>query len=222
MSMGTIPRGIHSYQELRKRWMVSVLILGGVGAGAAYLLTASWFIAAVCFLIGQMISFVDFFRLRKATDIWIEEMLSDLHIDVDDLGSQLTPAFVMQQWELQMKKERSNPLMTRGKDERGFTPGILESDLDSNRDITQAEDREEYHGLEDDLTVAQQVKAEADQRYAEHAQQRWEEAERNDPDLIEAGVKRLGDLVATDYFEKNHDPNAVSKLMERQSSSDDN
>ena len=47
-------------------------------------------------------------------------------------------------------------------------------------------------------------------------------AERNDPDLIEAGVKRLGDLVATDYFEKNHDPNAMSKLMERQSSSDDN
>ena len=220
--MGTIPRGIHSYQELRKRWVTSVLILGGVGAGAAYLLTASWFVAAVCFLIGQLICFADFFRLRKATDIWIEEMLSDLHIDVDEFGSQLTPALVMQQWELQMKKERSNPLMTRGKDERGFTPGILESELDADQAITQAEDREEYHGLEDDLTVAQQVKAEADQRYAEHAQQRWEEAERNDPDLIEAGVKRLGDLVATDYFEKNHDPHAVSKLMERQSSSDDN
>lgn len=220
--MGTIPRGIHSYQELRKRWMFSVLVLGSVSAATAYLLTASLFITAVCFLFAQVISFADFFRLRKATDLWIEEMLSDLHIDVDDFGSQLTPAFVMQQWELQMKKERSNPLMTRGKDERGFTPGILESDLDANRDITQAEDREEYHGLEDDLTVAQQVKAEADQRYAEHAQQRWEEAERNDPDLIEAGVKRLGDLVATDYFEKNHDSNAVSKLMERQSSSDDN
>ena len=220
--MGTIPRGIHSYQELRKRWMFSVIVLGSVGASTAYLLTASLFITTVCFLFAQVISFADFFRLRKATDLWIEEMLSDLHIDIDDFGLQLTPAFVMQQWELQMKKERSNPLMTRGKDERGFTPGILESDLDTNRDITQAEDREEYHGLEDDLTVAQQVKAEADQRYAEHAQQRWEEAERNDPDLIEAGVKRLGDLVATDYFEKNHDPNAVSKLMERQSSSDDN
>ena len=220
--MGTIPRGIHSYQELRKRWMFSVLVLGSVGASTAYLLTASLFITTVCFLFAQVISFADFFKLRKATDLWIEEMLSDLHIDIDDFGLQLTPAFVMQQWELQMKKERSNPLMTRGKDERGFTPGILESDLDASRDITQAEDREEYHGLEDDLTVAQQVKAEADQRYAEHAQQRWEEAERNDPDLIEAGVKRLGDLVATDYFEKNHDPNAVSKLMERQSSSDDN
>ena len=221
MSMVTIPRGIYSYHELRKRWAISVLALGGLGAGTGYVLTASWFVAAVCFLIGQGIAFTDFFRLRKATDLWIEEMLSDLHIDVDDIGSQLTPAFVMQQWEMQMKKERSNPLMTRGKDERGFTPGRLDSDLDANRELTEAEDREEYRGLEGDLTIAQQVKAEADQRYAEHAQQRWEEAERNDPDLIEAGVTRLGDLVATDYFEKNHDPNAVTKLMEHQSSNDD-
>jgi len=219
--MGTIPRGIYSYQELRQRWMVSVLVLGGIGAGAGYVLTASWFVSAVCFLIGQMISFADFFRLRKATDIWIEEMLSDLHIDIDDFGSQLTPALVLEQWELQMKKERTNPLMTRGNDERGFTSGLLESDLDSQKELTPAE-HEEYQGLEDELTVAQQVKAEADQRYAEHAQQRWEEAERNDPDLIEAGVKRLGDLVATDYFEKNQDSNAVSRLMEDQSSNDDN
>ena len=71
------------------------------------------------------------------------------------------------------------------------------------------------------MTITEQVKAEADKRYAEHAQQRWEEAERNDPDLIEAGVTRLGDLVATDYFEKNHDPGAVSNLTASQSSSDE-
>jgi RecA-family ATPase len=93
--------------------------------------------------------------------------------------------------------------------------------LDGDREFTEAEEREEYQGLEEELTVAQQVKAEADLRYAEHAQQRWEEAERNDPDLIEAGVERLGDLVATDYFEKNHDPNAVSKLMEETQSSNE-
>lgn len=219
--MASIPSGIHSYQELRKRWMLSILVLSSIGGGIGFFLTASWTIAATCVLFAQVISFADFFRLRKATDVWIEEMLSDLHIDIDDLGPQVTPALVLEQWELQMKKERSNPLMTRGKDERGFTPGIVESDLDSNQELTQAQEREEYIGLEDDLTVAQQVKAEADQRYAEHAQQRWEEAERNDPDLIEAGVKRLGDLVATDYFEKNHDPNAVSKLMQDQSSNDE-
>ena len=148
-------------------------------------------------------------------------MLSDLHLDVDELGTQLTPALVLERWESQMKKERSNPLMTRGNDERGFTSGIVESDLDTDREFTEAEEREEYQGLEEELTVAQQVKAEADLRYAEHAQQRWEEAERNDPDLIEAGVERLGDLVATDYFEKNHDQNAVSKLMEETQSSNE-
>jgi hypothetical protein len=120
-----------------------------------------------------------------------------------------------------MKKQRSNPLMTRGNDERGFTSGIVESYLDADRNLTEAEEREEYQGLEDELTVAQQVKVEADLRYAEHAQLRWEEAERNDPDLIEAGVKRLGDLVTTDYFEKNHDPNAISNLMEMTQSSND-
>ena len=36
-----------------------------------------------------------------------------------------------------------------------------------------------------------------------------------------AGVKRLGDLVTTDYFEKNHDPEALSKLTSAQSSSEE-
>ena len=219
--MVSIPRGIHSYQSLRNRWFVSVLILGGVSALAGYMLTSSIMIAATCLLFGQIVSFIDYFRLRKATDVWIEEMLSDLHIDIDDLDGHITPALVLEQWEREMKKQRTNPLMTRGKDERGFTPGILESELDSENEYRTVEEDDAYEGLEAELSVAQQVKAEADQRYAEHAQERWEKAEQNDPDLIEAGVKRLGDLVATDFFERNHDPNAVSKLMEDQSSNDE-
>ena len=63
--MGTIPRGIHSYQELRKRWMFSVLVLGSVGASTAYLFTASLFITTVCFLFAQVISFADFLDFGK-------------------------------------------------------------------------------------------------------------------------------------------------------------
>ena len=220
--MVSIPRGVHSYQTLRNRWVLSVFLFGGFGALVGYIVASSVLIASFCFLIGQVIAFADHVRLRKATDLWMEEMLSDLHIDIDDFVGRITPALVLEQWKSHIKKERTNPLMTRGNDQRGFTSGITESDLDAARNSRPAEEREEYQGLEESLTVAQQVKAEADKRYAEHAQQRWEEAERNDPDLIEAGVKRLGDLVATDFFEKNHDPNAVSKLMEGQSSSDDN
>ena len=219
--MVSIPRGIHSYQSLRNRWFLSVLVLGGVSALAGYMLTSSLMLAAICLLVGQIVSFIDYFRLRKATDVWIEEMLSDLHIDIEDLDGHITPALVLEQWEREMKKQRTNPLMTRGNDERGFTPGILESELDAENEYRAVEKDEAYEGLEAELSVAQQVKAEADQRYAEHAQERWEKAEQSDPDLIEAGVKRLGDLVATDYFERNHDPNAVSKLMEDQSSNDE-
>jgi len=219
--MVSIPRGIHSYQSMRNRWFVSVLVLGGVSALAGYMLTSSLMLAAICLLVGQIISFIDYFRLRKATDVWIEEMLSDLHIDIDDLDGRITPALVLEQWEREMKKQRTNPLMTRGNDERGFTPGILESELDAENEYRTVEKDDAYEGLEAELSVAQQVKAEADQRYAEQAQERWEKAEQSDPDLIEAGVKRLGDLVATDYFERNHDPNAVSKLMEDQSSNDE-
>ena len=219
--MVSIPRGIHSYQSLRNRWFVSVLVLGGVSALAGYMLTSSLMLAAICLLVGQIVSFIDYFRLRKATDVWIEEMLSDLHIDIDDLDGHITPALVLEQWEREMKKQRTNPLMTRGNDERGFTPGILESELDAENEYRAVEKDEAYEGLEAELSVAQQVKAEADQRYAEQAQERWEKAEQSDPDLIEAGVKRLGDLVATDYFERNHDPNAVSKLMKDQSSNDE-
>ena len=219
--MVSIPRGIHSYQSLRNRWFLSVLVLGGVSALAGYMLTSSLMLAAICLLVGQIVSFIDYFRLRKATDVWIEEMLSDLHIDIEDLDGHITPALVLEQWEREMKKQRTNPLMTRGNDERGFTPGILESELDAENEYRTVEKDDAYEGLEAELSVAQQVKAEADQRYAEQAQERWEKAEQSDPDLIETGVKRLGDLVTTDYFERNHDPNAVSKLMEDQSSNDE-
>ena len=69
---------------------MSVLLLGGVSALAGYVLTSSLMLAAICLLFGQIISFIDYFRLRKATDVWIEEMLSDLHIDIDDLDGHIT------------------------------------------------------------------------------------------------------------------------------------
>jgi len=45
------------------------------------------------------------------------------------------------------------------------------------------------------------------------AQQRWEKSQSNDPDLVEAGVETLAELVTTDYFEKNSKDGAVEDLM---------
>ena len=155
--MVSIPRGVHSYQTLRKRWILSIFLFGGFGALVGYIVASSVLIASLCFLIGQVIAFADHVRLRKATDLWMEEMLSDLHIDIDDFEGQITPALVLEQWKSHIRKERTNPLMTRGNDERGFTSGITESDLDAARNSRPAEEREEYQGVEESLTVAQQV-----------------------------------------------------------------
>ena len=66
--------------------------------------------------------------------------------------------------------------------------------------------------MEDDLTPGEKKVADANQKYANMAQKRWEIAESNDPDLIEYGVDRLGDLVRTDYFEKNAEYGVFDKV----------
>ena len=219
--MQSIPKGVYSHMALRKRWLVLSFSLGILGFGIGYLVFEQILIGFIGSLVGQFLAIVDYIDRRSTANKWIEEMLSELHIDIDDFEGALTLERVLEQVNMQTIEVEKNPVRTRGKDERGFTGGVLESDLDEQQAIRPVSKHDVYADLEQDLTVAEQVKAEADKRYAEHAQQRWEEAERNDPDLIEAGVTRLGDLVTTDYFEKNQDSNAISKLTSDQSSSDE-
>jgi len=219
--MQSIPKGVYSHIALRKRWLILSFSLGILGFGIGYLVFEQILIGFIGSLVGQFLAIVDYIDRRSTANKWIEEMLSELHIDIDDFEGALTLDRVLEQVNMQTIEVEKNPVRTRGKDVRGFTGGILESDLDEQQAIRPVSKDDAYADLEQNLTVAEQVKAEADKRYAEHAQQRWEEAERNDPDLIEAGVTRLGDLVTTDYFEKNQDSKAISKLTSDQSSSDE-
>ena len=219
--MQSIPKGVYSHMALRKRWLILSFSLSILGFGIGYLVFKQVLIGFIGSLVGQFLAIVDYIDRRSTANKWIEEMLSELHIDIDDFEGALTLERVLEQVNMQTIEVEKNPVRTRGKDIRGFTGGVLESDLDEQQAIRPVSKHDVYADLEQDLTVAEQVKAEADKRYAEHAQQRWEEAERNDPDLIEAGVTRLGDLVTTDYFEKNQDSKAISKLTSDQSSSDE-
>jgi len=219
--MESIPKGVYSHITLRKRWLVLSVSLGILGFGVGYFVFNQLLIGFIGSLVGQFLAIVDYIDRRSTANKWIEEMLSALHVDIDEFEGTLTLERVLEQVNMQTVEVETNPVRTRGEDERGFTGGVIESDLDEEQAIRPVSNHDQYEDLEQELTIAEQVKAEADQRYAEHAQQRWEEAERNDPDLIEAGVTRLGDLVATDYFEKNHDPEAVSKLTSSQSSSEE-
>ena len=55
---------------------------------------------------------------------------------------------------------------------------------------------------------------EAEERYTAEAQRQWAIAEARDMDNIEAGVQRLGDLVASGWFERNAKDGAMAELME--------
>jgi hypothetical protein len=91
--------------------------------------------------------------------------------------------------------------MTRGRDPKGAAKGGGADTFDPrNPKIDGMDVRPEHEGLEAGLTKSHEVKIEADEIVAEKAQKSWEEAEKNDPELIEAGVERLGDLVGTGHF----------------------
>ena len=64
------------------------------------------------------------------------------------------------------------------------------------------------------MTPGEKLVEQANVDYAGVAQRRWEKAEANDPDLVEYGVERLGDLVRTEYFEKNAEDGVFTKLVQ--------
>ncbi len=106
-----------------------------------------------------------------------------------------------------------NPIRTRGSDPSGPDWGKTDFKLGQEpkrRDaIVQGE---KYYGMEGDLTSTEKMVADANIQYATMAQKRWEIAEANDSDLIEYGVEKLGDLVKTDYFDKNAEHGAFTKV----------
>lgn len=90
---------------------------------------------------------------------------------------------------------------TRGTDPRGPAKGRGADTIDASMPRIDAMDpRPEFDDLEGELTRAEETVAEADLIAAERAQKRWEKQEQEDPELIEAGVEKLGDLVAKGHF----------------------
>ena len=93
---------------------------------------------------------------------------------------------------------------TRGGDEKGPTWGKQDSTLDEmaiRRDAI--EHGVVYEGLEGELTEGEKMVEIANQKYADMAEKRWQDAEKQDVDLQEYGVEKLSELVQTDYFEKH-------------------
>ena len=116
--------------------------------------------------------------------------------------------------------EELNPIRTRGSDPTG--PDWGKTDFKLGHEPVRRDaivEGGKYSGLEGELTSGEKMVAAANTEYAESAQKRWERAEANDPDLIEYGVERLGDLVRTEYFGKNAEDGAFSKVANQDSDS---
>jgi hypothetical protein len=108
--------------------------------------------------------------------------------------------------------DQYNPTRERGSDPSG--PDWGKTDFKLGHEPVRRDALVEggkYTGMEGELTSGELMVAEANTEYADMAQKRWEKAEANDSDLIEYGVERLGDLVKTDYFDKNAEDGAFSK-----------
>jgi hypothetical protein len=146
-----------------------------------------------------------------------ERLLRMLEVDLDllesDLGRQqlIFAAETGKFTELQVKKSNA---VVRGQDEKGFTGGATIASL--GRDIARRDAKESegvYEGMEGDLRRSEHLVSEANARYESVANEQWQASEKADADLIEAGVERLGDLVRTDWFDKNAKVGAVDELM---------
>ena len=112
--------------------------------------------------------------------------------------------------------EQINPVRERGADPSG--PDWGKTDFEMGKEPVRRDavvEGKKYEGMEGDLTSTEKMVEKANQEYADYAQKRWEKSEAEDPDLIEYGVERLGDLVRTDYFEKNAEEGAFEKIAKQ-------
>lgn len=174
----------------------------GVAVVLAYLLSmASW-------------------RRKKTLEQRLERMLDTIELTWDDIHvMQLSSdqrGLLLDSFEAKtLATPRPNEAYrrTRGHDERGPVFGDETIQFAAQKERTDPAERQgDYEGLEGPLKIGETLIEEANQSYASMAQERWEAAERADMDLVEAGVERLGDLVTTDWFEKNAKDGSIYDL----------
>ena len=164
------------------------------------------------FILGIMSTLTGFF-LYQNEEVFAQKYDMTHLLDIDDKEERYQ-AYIehLSEW-IATDLDEFNPVRTRGSDPSGPDWGKTDFKLGhepKRRDaITQGE---KYSGMEGDLTSTEKMVADANIQYAAMAQKRWEIAEANDPDLIEYGVEKLGDLLKTDYFDKNAEDGAFTKV----------
>ena len=151
--------------------------------------------------------------LVKNEEIFAQKYDMTHLLDIDDAAERYEAYLQhLSEW-IATDIEEINPIRTRGDDPSG--PDWGKTDFKLGHDPSRRDaiiEGEKYSGMEGDLTPGEKMVADANTKYAAMAQNRWEKAEATDPDLIEYGVEKLGDLVRTDYFDKNAEEGVFDKV----------
>lgn len=156
----------------------------------------------VAFLIGFLFPMLLIIAWAGADhQVRMEPMVEENTIEVEAVVDQIIEDAPDNPLQKTMSPSGGAVYMTRGRDPKGVAEGGGADTFDPrNPQIDGMDLRPEHEGLEGELRKSHEVKIEADEIVADDAQKAWEEAEKNDPELIEAGVERLGDLVGTGHF----------------------
>ena len=156
----------------------------------------------VAFLIGFLFPMLLIIAWAGADhQVRMEPMVEENTIEVETVVDQIIEDAPDNPLQKTMSPSGGAVYMTRGRDPKGVAEGGGADTFDPrNPQIDGMDLRPEHEGLEGKLRKSHEVKIEADEIVADDAQKAWEEAEMNDPELIEAGVERLGDLVGTGHF----------------------
>jgi len=170
---------------------------------------------SLIFIAGLVNIFMAVF-FRKSEDDFAQKYDMTHLLDIDDTQERFE-AYVqhLSEW-IATDMEEINPIRTRGEDPSG--PDWGKTDYEMGKEPQRRDaivEGQKYHGMEDDLTMTEKMVEEANLDYAVYAQKRWEKSEAKDEDLIEYGVERLGDLVRTDYFEKNAEEGIFEKTTKK-------
>jgi hypothetical protein len=160
-------------------------------------------------------------RSQRTMEARLNDLLSTVDLDWEDISELELPkarqSLVLDAFaDKSMVEGQVNTAYrrTRGGDEKGPAFGEEKAGFEvASKRQDPAVHEADYEGLVGPLGTGEVLVEEANESYAAQAQERWEASEIADMDMIEAGVERLGDLVAAGWFEKNVKDGAVNDLM---------
>ena len=212
-----------SSREILKLFRNQVILLQVFSAISSFLI--AYFVsnnARVSILVSIIFSLIvaSFFpRIKKKFLVYqLKKMIGDFDFtddfDFENFSKSSIEEALENSWNRQRSASNHEMLRGRPSDEKGMTSGVY-NELDKHKPrIDAIANSADWDGLEGELTSGEELVRTMNKIEAEIANKAWQEAEKRDMDNVEFGVERLGDLVASGYFEKNAEEGAFRKLVE--------